>query len=156
MQALDRTRLGEGRAGVYYADTGFNWRDLSVNAAQQTWSLLGGGDTDCAAEAVAQAAAAGASAGAAADGAMHEAAVSAPTSVPAPASATPPPRRAARAFEPPTAVNLHELGSSFVRAAPGADAGAWAANREALLDDFKRKRRQALRVGKPGSAKRKR
>jgi hypothetical protein len=125
-QALAATRLGEGRAGVYFADTAFDWRSLAVEAGQQTWSLLGG------------AAEGGAS--------MLPAAVHAvdvepmPMQAP-PAAAVPPP---AQAFKP---VDLAALGVSFARRADGAgDAkAAWQAQRDVLWADVKRKKREVKR-----------
>jgi hypothetical protein len=136
--ALQRTRLGEGRQGVYFADTAFDWRDLAVNPAQQTWSLLGGGDD----------AAAGAD-----DTAPHEAADWADDAPPAPEPLAAPLPSRALPSAPLAAVNLHTLGASFMQP-QGDDSmrSAWEANREALAVDFKNKRRQATRrAGKPGA-----
>ena len=146
LRALERTRLGEGRGGVYFADAAFNWRDLAVNAAAQTWSLLGGAaDADTPAV-VQEPARSEACAEHTSD--APPAAAAAPVAAP-PAAA--PPRAAALALLPRSAtVDLHALGAGFVRSAAGGDGaarGAWEANREALLDDFKRKRRQARRAG---------
>ena len=131
--ALERTRLGEGPRGVYFADNAFDWRELAVNPAQQTWSLLGGGEMDAAPEAEAQA----------------DFALPAPE---VPAAAAP---RQTVASAPLAAMNLHTLGASFVRP-EGDDSlrSAWEVNREALAVDFKNKRRQALRSGRTSAPKR--
>lgn len=134
--ALERTRLGEGRQGVYFADTAFDWRDLAVNPAQQTWSLLGGdggGATD--------------------DAAPEAAGGDRDDDAPMP-SAPEPLALARRALPSAPPVNLHTLGSSFMRSeADNSLRSAWEANREALAVDFKAKRRQALRSGRPGAPK---
>ena len=132
--ALERTRLGEGPRGVYFADDAFDWRELAVNPAQQTWSLLGGGgELDAAPEAEA----------------LADAALPAPA---VPAAAAP---RQTAASAPLAAMNLHTLGASFMRS-EGADSlrSAWEVNREALAVDFKNKRRQALRSGRTSAPKR--
>jgi hypothetical protein len=127
---------------VYYAAPSFDWRDLAVNAAAQTWSLLGGAEaTACATEEPGPAGAGEA----AAEGMQAPAAVPEVARI---APAPPPPTRAD--------VDLRELGASFVRAGLGGDVrSAWEANREALRNDFKSKRRQALRTGKHAAARRK-
>ena len=123
-QALAASRLGEGRTGVYFADTAFDWRSLAVEAGQQTWSLLGGG----------------------AEGGTSPLPASAVDAEPTPMQAPPaavvlPP---AQAFKP---VDLAALGASFTRHGDGAgDAkAAWQAHRDVLWADVKRKKREVKR-----------
>ena len=129
--ALERTRLGEGPRGVYFADNAFDWRELAVNPAQQTWSLLGGGVVDD-------------------EVAVPEAQAHADLAHPAPGAAVP--RRTVAAALPLAAMNLHTLGASFMRS-ERADS-VWEVNREALAVDFKNKRRQALRQGRASATRR--
>ena len=130
--ALERTRLGEGPRGVYFADNAFDWRELAVNPAQQTWSLLGGGAVD--------------------DDTAPEAQAHAELAHPVPDALGTAAPRPTVAAAPLAALNLHTLGASFMRS-EGADS-AWEVNREALAVDFKNKRRQALRQGRTSAPKR--
>jgi hypothetical protein len=118
-QALARTREGEGRTGVYFADSAFDWRSLAVRSTELTWSLLGDEPVQAAPSAVAASAAA---------------TTAAPAPVPPQARPASPP---AAALKP---VDLGALGASFARPAASLEP-AWQANRDALLDDARRKRR---------------
>ena len=122
LQALAQTRCGEGREGVYFADSAFDWRALAVTAGEQTWSLLGDASAG-----VGQLAGEGGDGG---DGGGPAPAPAAQLAPPAPPAA---PQRCA-------APDLAALGASFF-AQPDHARAAWEANREALRDDFKRKRR---------------
>jgi len=123
--ALDATRLGEGRTGVYYADHAFDWRSLAVDAGQQTWSLLG--NTTAEVE-------------------SHQAETHVVVPLHGDQSMLPPaaPPAPAQALKP---VDLAALGARFTRQADtAADAkAAWQANRDFLWDDAKRKRRDVKR-----------
>lgn len=131
--ALARTREGEGLAGIYYADGAFDWRSLAVRASEQTWSLLGDAPEPAAAVAGVVAPVAAAP--------SPDAALAATSMLAA--------RPARRAAPPPPVVDLGALSAAFTCPAASLEAG-WQANRDALLDDAKRKRRQ---VGKEMAAK---
>jgi len=131
--ALARTREGEGLAGIYYADGAFDWRSLAVRASEQTWSLLGDAPEPSAAVAGVVAPVAAAP--------TPDAALAATSMLAA--------RPARPAAPPPPVVDLGALSAAFTCPAASLEAG-WKANRDALLDDAKRKRR---RVGKEMAAK---
>jgi len=116
LAALARTRLGEGRQGVYFADGAFPWRDLALRPEAQTWSLLGAAEaTKGKAEVVPPA-------------------TEEPT---APLPLLPLPL----ALSPTPPLDLSGLGASFVRTA----GMAAESDRSALLDTAKRNRRAALK-----------
>lgn len=125
-QALAATRLGEGRTGVYYADSAFDWRSLAVDAGQQTWSLLGGApETEP----------------------LGQQTTTAPSAQLLPVMEKPAPLPGPAAMPAFKLVDLAALGSTFKReASTAADArAAWEAHRDVLWDDAKRKRRDVKR-----------